>query len=164
MAEPGAEAKAHGRGITIFVTAILISVITLAALFLYYDSDPPTVTVNEFYDDMIDKNGDEVINVEDEPLAWQSYDLGDRVLVRDRIEQIWFQPDQNRTFIMLQPYSGKYVENTTINSLGPFPIFVLVQGDVTNVYSEGDIIIVENRMIVYGEGSLFPDLEWTIVN
>jgi hypothetical protein len=102
-----------------------------------YDS----VTVNEFFDDLNDRNKDGVINFTDEPFAWHSYGPGDRVVVRDRIEIVGFDTDYNRTFIQFPEYSGKYINQ------GFFQVtYALVPGNVTDTYSVGDIILIENQM------------------
>jgi hypothetical protein len=143
----------HKIMITVAIAAILL--IVPSYFYLGPNDRYDAVTVNEFYDDMVDRNNNGTIGQEDIPLAWHSYGPGDRVVIRDRIDIIWFQPDENQTYIILLEYSGKYGEASPTN--------ILVSGNVTDVYSKGDIIMVENRMIEY-EGSVYPKFNgWTIV-
>jgi hypothetical protein len=142
------------------MAAVVIAVVLLVVPSYFYlgpNDLYDAVTVNGFYDDRVDRNNDRIIDQEDAPFAWHSYDAGDRVVIRDEIEVIWFQTDENQTYIMLSPYSGKYWGES-------FGINVMVPGNVTDVYSKGDIIMVTNRLIALGEGSLYPDFSgWTIV-
>lgn len=141
------------------MAAAVIAAVLLTPLFLHYwgqNDIYSAVTVNEFWDDMLDRNNDGVINGSDVPIAWHSYGVGDKVVVRDRIGYIWYDSYENKTWINLVTYSGMYGDQMPIN--------IFVSGNVTGTYSEGDIIIVENRFVDYGTGSIYPEFNaWTIV-
>jgi hypothetical protein len=143
----------RNRKIIIAVAIATILLIVPSYFYLGPNDRYDAVTVNEFYDDQVDSNNDGII---DAPFAWHSYGAGDRVVIRDRIETIWFQPDENRTYIFLPGYSGKYMFATGIN--------IMVLGNVTSTYSRGDIIMVQNRMAEYEQGNIYPEFGgWTLV-
>jgi len=149
-----------GRGLAShkIMAAVAIAAVLLTPLFLHYwgqNDMYSAVTVNEFYDDMVDRNGDGMIGEEDLPQAWHSYGAGDRVVVRDRIESICFGSFENETWISLVTYSGIYGDQMPMN--------IFVSGNVTGTYSEGDIIMVKNQMVEYNE-NIYPEFNaWAIV-
>lgn len=142
---------------TMAAVAIVITVF-LIILFVYMSLNAPAtpVTVNELYDDQIDRNDDGVIDEDDLPLEWHSYELGDKVLVRDRIDDVWWDSDTNQTSITLVDYTGKY------ESGGGRPQ-AHVPGNVVDDYSVGDFITLESEMIIDRTGTVIFPWEWTPV-
>lgn len=140
------------------LAAAAIAAVIIAPLLVHYWSQNDiysAMTVNELYNDMVDRNGDGTIGEEDIPLAWHSYSAGDSIVVRDRIESIWYWPSENETWISLGAYSGVYGY--------PMPINLYVSGNATGTYSEGDIIFVKNHMVEYNE-NIYPEFNaWTII-
>jgi hypothetical protein len=150
----------RGRGLAHHkvLAAVAIAALLLAPLFAYcwgQNDMYSAVTVNEFWDDMVDRNDDGVINGSDTPIAWHSYGLGDKVVIRDRIHSVWYEPSENKTYFVLQ-YFSKYIMLPPVN--------VVLDGNHTAAYSEGDIIMVKNRMVEYNE-NIYPEFNaWTIID
>ena len=132
---------------------IVIIILLLVAMFIL--NKPGTLTVNEFYDDQIDKNGDGIINQTDFPSGWNSYNVGDKIVIRDMVDRTMYEA--NQTIIFLVEYSGNYAAG------GRSQVSVVVLGDMRNTYEEGSYITVESEMKEYLEGNIYPG-RWTLVD
>ena len=141
---------------TMAAVAIAITVF-LIILFVYMSLNAPVtpVTVNELYDDRIDRNDDGAIDEDDLPIEWQSYELGDRVLVRDRIDDVFWDYDTNQTYITLVGYTGNYEGGGRPQAR--------VSGNVADDYSVGDIVTFETEMIIDRTETVIMPSHWTIV-
>ena len=138
------------------VVLLVVTIILIASfLFLNLNNQDAPVTVNELYDAMIDRNNDGIISQEDLPIAWHSYTIGDKVVVRDMINTPVFESDQNYTILILVEYTG-------VHEGGGGIINAVVPGNALDIYHQGDFITVETRMIEYEDGSVIPG-DWTFI-
>ena len=151
------EEAGKSKNTFIIVATIIIVIICLLA-YTMIGQGVKAVTINEFYDDQIDRNSDGIIDEADYPYEWNSYDLGDKVLIRDKIDGFIWDPDANLTTLLLINYTGdKYVADWNRPN-------VPVEGYAMDLYSKGDIITVEFTMIEYPGGHIAPEMGgWRLV-
>ena len=156
MENNGNNPRSSGNGKTMIIVAIVVTLlITISFIYLYLNAQNIPITVNELFDNQLDRNNDEKINLEDLPYDWASYGLGDKIVIRDRIKAISWDSDNNQTTLLLVSYSGKYEGGGGIVS-------VHIPGNAYDSYSIGDFIIVEGRMVDYGNDNIFPG-DWGLI-
>lgn len=136
--------------------AAVALVVIFAAILTMPESD--AVTVNEFFDDLEDRNGDMIIMQEDAPCNWTSYQVGDNVTIRDRISFIVCRPPENYTcgdndtvytseaftWVLLN-YTGRYEIRPEF--LPQTRLEFVLEGDRTGEYEAGDCVTVTVTMI-----------------
>lgn len=155
MRRNGKEETILNRKTMVAAAVAAILLLLLVSFFWSQNDIYSAVTLNEFWDDMVDRNGDGEFNESDLPISWHSYGSGDKVLVRDRIDSVWYDPGSNQTIVSLHEYSGQYGEASPIN--------VVLEGNCLGDYSEGEVVILRNYMVEYDAG-IYPEFNaWTIV-
>jgi len=154
MEKKNNDTKSHSKKKNIAV-AIIILAVALVISGVYLTTRTHEVTVNQLYDDMIDRNYDGVIGEADLPFAWKSYRIGDNVVVKDIIREVSFDSSLNMTSIFLVDYTGKYYGIRSHVNIG-------IPGNVTDIYHIGDTITLKSTMIeIPPTGSIYFDV-WTI--
>ncbi len=145
-----------------FKIGVIITITIIIIIFLSYlvlvSPGSSGISANEFYDDLIDRNNDGVIEIEDCPLDWKSYSINDVVRVRDKIKNI--HCTNNQTIIQIGEYAGKYELRSERLE---YNVHLILIGDRTGEYSIGDWITVQTTIVesvgYQGEGYTF----WTLV-
>ncbi|MDO9537710.1 MAG: hypothetical protein Q7J68_05290 [Thermoplasmata archaeon] len=146
------------RKSAIFGSMAIVSVITIAVCFVLLTSQQSNaITVNEFFDDLQDKDGDQILMQEDAPCNWTSYNIGDNITIRDRISYVHYNPPMNYTvggddtIYITEPntwfrlnYTGKY--QIRYEYL-PVRFEFMFEGDRTGDYKVGDYVTVNVTII-----------------
>jgi hypothetical protein len=140
------------------VALIVVSAMVISGLYLRQNNHTDYLTVNEFYNDLIDKNNDGIIGTEDSPLNFTSHNVNDTIYVRDKISRIYYS--HNYTVIDLGPYSGKY----QIRHSYCWPVVEnITRGDFTGTLRVGDHITFKTVIILHQEDGGETNSEWIIV-
>ena len=101
------------------------------------------ITVNEFFDDLVDRNNDSKIEHEDRPLDWASYKVGDEVIIRDKIDRGYSTSTGKWTVLQLN-YTGIYdIRYDTVWGR----IDVIIEGNWTHKYYAGDYLTVTATIV-----------------
>lgn len=148
------------------ILIVLISVtILLAAIFLNpFSNEEEFITLNEFYDDIIDRNGDNKLNYEDNPIEWESYSIGDNITIRDKISDIYVIGNDivTGTYIEIE-YTGKYSNQMSIPALSSASVYYY-EGDLTEEYQVGDYITLTNTIVLDETSGGAIVYSWEIVS
>lgn len=148
------------------IGAIAIIVIIIMAM-IFSNQHSNAISVNEFFDDLIDRNGDGVIEYEDAPLEWSSYDIGDIITIRDKITRVSYNPPDSMYYLVYNETTGvddkiftggnntvisiQYTGNYEINYMGIDPILpkieINLEGNYTDEYQVGDYITITGSIL-----------------
>jgi len=134
----------------------IVVVIMIVVAIILAGQQSKSITINEFFDDLVDRNGDGKIEMGDAPLDWASYDLWDNITIRDKITNVSYTPANSMYYLQYNETTGEddkiYTgEEATIICLrysGEYEIREIIwptiefhlQGNYTDVYKEGDYI------------------------
>ena len=151
--------KGKKSSLKLLVGSAVLIIVVVVALLLVMQGQNQTITANTFFDDLIDRDGDGVIKLEDRPFDWESYDIGDNITVRDKISRVYSYTGE-LTVIVIE-YSGEY-EFRDDFLFGR--IDIVLEGNWTSSYQVGDYITAEATIISYPSGTGEFVSAWKVVS